>query len=259
MSGSWKLKAGYHFDVGSRKLKPDSFLSRNYSFAETVAFFLLLFVAFAALPCSDCNAAGPNLLNNNGFDQSSTGWSQNAFIPANSVLSIDTTQQHSGTNSAKIVSSSANDAAWTQTVAVSVNRKYRISGWIMTASVDNTPPAAGANLCLDGTWTSTGSLFGTTGWTYVSLDFDSGSSTSIAVGARLGYWASSTTGTAWYDDISLNDVTTNTVSVIPSGTGSYGQTVSITSNTGGVNCTWNGTSSGGICTSGAINYGTAVT
>jgi len=53
-------------------------------------------------------------------------------------------------------------------------------------------------------------------------------------------------------------VNTSTITVSTTGTVSAGGTVTITSNTGGINCTWNGVVGGGTCLSGAINAGTQV-
>ena len=45
---------------------------------------------------------------------------------------------------------------------------------------------------------------GTTGWTEYSVDFDSGSATEIIIHALYGGYGGQT-GTAWYDDIYLQE------------------------------------------------------
>ncbi|MEI8257168.1 MAG: hypothetical protein WCJ30_15955, partial [Deltaproteobacteria bacterium] len=82
------------------------------------------------------------------------------------------------------------------------------TGWIKTDSVARPDGTLGAeaNLCLEGTWDHTEGLAGTRDWTYRSLIFDSGDRTEVTVGARLGYWADVTSGTAWFDDVRLEAV-----------------------------------------------------
>jgi hypothetical protein len=46
-------------------------------------------------------------------------------------------------------------------------------------------------------------LIGTHDWTYVSAVTDSGDAQYLLVAARLGYWSGTTSGTAWFDDLSL--------------------------------------------------------
>ncbi len=46
-------------------------------------------------------------------------------------------------------------------------------------------------------------MLGDTDWTYVTVVFDSGQRTEVGVAARLGFFYSTVTGTAWYDDLCL--------------------------------------------------------
>jgi hypothetical protein len=134
------------------------------------------------------------------------GWSTDAWQDT-STFRWDNGISHSGTKSAKIVSSTPNDARWIQTVSVTPNTKYTLSGWIRTENVAVSPPEQladiGANLSIYGTWEHSADLRGTNDWTQVSFEFDSGDSGEVIVACRLGYWCSTTTGTAWFDDITL--------------------------------------------------------
>lgn len=170
--------------------------------------------------------APPNLVKNPGFENGTysaagnpANWTRDAWIPANTTFTWDTAQRRSGTKSVKIASTVANDARWMQTIAVQPNTDYRLSGWIKTDNVAHSQEVvdAGANLCLDGTWTRSAGVYGTSGWTYVSLSFNSGSSTQVTIAARLGYWAGTTMGTAWFDDIRL-EATGSAMQYNPSGT-----------------------------------------
>jgi hypothetical protein len=156
-----------------------------------------------------------NPLVNGGFEDgtsSPTGWSSDAWNTSYTAFTWDNTQAYSGTRSVKIVSTTPNDARWVQSITVQPNTDYRLSGWIKTSNVAHTQESvdAGANLSLYGTYTYSVGLFGTSDWTYVTLLFNSGSSTQFTVAARLGYWYGTTTGTAWFDELRLEVLNTPT-------------------------------------------------
>lgn len=161
---------------------------------------------------SACTPPSANLLPNGSFEEGTfasagtpTGWTRDIWSPRTGTLTWDNTQARQGPKSVKISFSTPNDARWIQTVSVQPNTRYRLSGWVKTENVAHSAEVvdAGANLSLFGTWTRSTGLFGTTDWTYVSLEFNSESNTQVTVAARLGYWAGTTTGTAWFDDLRL--------------------------------------------------------
>lgn len=153
-----------------------------------------------------------NLLLNGGFedgDFSPTGSPDNWWrdvSDTSAVLLWDDTQAYEGNRCVKVSAETPNDARWIQTVSVQPNTNYRVSGWIKTENVGRTAETVdmGANLSILGTWDlhSVG-LFGTNDWTYASFGFNSGEKTEVTVAARLGFWAGTTTGTAWFDDLEL--------------------------------------------------------
>jgi hypothetical protein len=102
----------------------------------------------------------------------------------------------------------ADDVQYRQRVAVKPRTRYLLSGWIKTQGVQVVEKGGtqGANLSLDGTWEATAPVLGDTDWTYVTLVFDSGQRTEVGVAARLGFFYSTVTGTAWYDDLCLIEV-----------------------------------------------------
>jgi hypothetical protein len=126
-----------------------------------------------------------------------------------SVFSAASGVAHSGSRSARISSATNNDARWIQTVAVRPNTSYKLSGWVRTENVAHATEAvdAGANLCLFNTWTRSNPVFGTSDWTLVTLEFNSGNTAEVTIGARLGYWSGTTTGTAWFDELELREQT----------------------------------------------------
>ncbi len=153
--------------------------------------------------------AAANLLVNGSFENgasSPTGWTSGGWNPAGGALTTESGEATEGGRSIKLAADgSANDLHWAQTVAVQPYTPYELSGWIKTRDIANSAEQvnAGATLSLIGTWTRTRGLLGTNDWTFVRVSFNSGDQSRIAVGGRLGYWSGATTGTAWFDDLKL--------------------------------------------------------
>jgi alpha-N-arabinofuranosidase len=134
-------------------------------------------------------------------------WTSGAWQPT-AIFSCPDSVAHRGRRSVSIDAPQPNDAWWSQTVAVQPHTLYRLSGWIKTANVAHSTEIvdAGANLGFLGTWEHSPGVFGTAGWTNVWVSINSGDSDELTVAARLGYWAGTTSGTAWFDDIRLERV-----------------------------------------------------
>lgn len=154
----------------------------------------------------------PQRIVNAGFESGAhaagaipAGWGQLAAVGSSSSFGWDCAVSHSGKRSVRITSAIADDAMWTQAVPVRPHTRYELSGWIKTAGVNHSADLLdpGANLSFLGTWDRSAPVFGTQGWTRVSVTTDSGDQTYLVVAARLGYWSGITTGTAWFDDLTL--------------------------------------------------------
>lgn len=117
----------------------------------------------------------------------------------------DRTVAHSGDRSARISATAPDDAMWAQSVVVRPHTLYRLSGWIRTRNVAPSTETVnpGANLSFLGTFDRSDPVLGTQGWTFVSVTTDSGDQTQLVIAARLGFWGGQTTGTAWFDDLTL--------------------------------------------------------
>ena len=150
-----------------------------------------------------------DLVTNGGFElpvdvptAEPLNWDTGQWMPY-SQFSRDYDNAHSGGSSLRIKSPTANDAWLWQPVAVEPETPYVLTGWIKT---ENVSAGVGANLSIVGTWTHTEGFTGTNDWTRVSLWFNSGANTQITIGARLGYWSSLCSGTAWFDDLRLRPI-----------------------------------------------------
>ena len=195
--------------TGGCNLSPLSYCPENQVTRAEMAVFLV----------KTFNLAAYNLLVNGGFEDGSgspSGWNSDAFIP-DVTFTWDNAQAHSGARSVKIASTLPNDSRWIQRLIVQPNTEYRLSGWIKTEDVAHTQQSvdAGANLSLfePTSFTYSGGLIGTNDWTFVTLSFNSGSNTQIAVACRLGMWSGTTTGVAWFDDLRLEEVNSNTYDI----------------------------------------------
>jgi hypothetical protein len=179
--------------------------------AVTAVLFVIFFAAGVQSESGASVGASPTvcpdqLLQNGDFEFSGAtpaNWNASLWAPS-AQLSSDNTTRHFGYSSARITAATPNDAWWWQEVMVQPNTFYLLTGWIKTENVSG---GVGANLSLIGTWTHTQGLLGTNDWTHVSIWFNSGPSTRITIGARLGYWAGTSTGTAWFDDLRMTPIT----------------------------------------------------
>lgn len=152
-----------------------------------------------------------DLVVNGGFERAADatataplGWTTSSWQPT-AEFSWSGSVAHRGRHSVRIDAPQPDDAFWSQTVPVQPHSLYRLSGWIRTAGVAHTtePVDAGANLSFAGTWDHSPGVFGTTRWTMAWVTVNSGDRTELTVAARLGYWAGTTSGTAWFDDLRL--------------------------------------------------------
>lgn len=173
----------------------------------TKRLWLLTLVLLTALFVQTGSAADTaNLLAGGDFESGATGQEPASWTRESSCTSpfvtITDQKAHGGSCSVAIKADTACDVRIIQTVAVRPNTFYRFSGWIATEKV--TPEKTGAILCIMGGYDMTASLNGTTGWSYVEMNFRTHETQNeIALAARLGMWGSEVTGAAWFDDLSL--------------------------------------------------------
>lgn len=123
---------------------------------------------------------------------------------------------HGGAKSVCITHTDSAATSFKQTIAVQANYKYLVSGYIKTADVECGANwwEGGAQLRIEGDVTGnwwdnmTGQLCGTNDWTYVELEVTTtGSAGEIEVHCKLGE-GMKIKGTAWFDDIALEEVGT---------------------------------------------------
>lgn len=164
-------------------------------------------IFLAGFLCLFSFAAGENLLTNPSFEDSRNNrpvrwrtmvWNGQASLEMAPI-------GHTGNASVMIDSSSGGDVAWTQTVRVEPNSRYRLSGWIKTENLQ-AGNARGALLNVqDYEGVETPAVKGTQDWTKVECEFVVEMDDSIQINCLYGGWGTAT-GKAWYDDIALEKI-----------------------------------------------------
>lgn len=172
--------------------------------------FILLLVTGLLFPVQ--GEAEENLLVNGDFEQTAPGrlppgWSID-YYREGAVFQVTGEKVYSGRQALKIQSETENDVRLIQPVKVKPFTYYRLSGWIATEGV--TENKVGANLCVvDHSFHHSPYITGTTGWTRVELNFRTyAGQNEVTIGARLGMWGNTVTGTVYFDDLRLEELTT---------------------------------------------------
>jgi hypothetical protein len=131
------------------------------------------------------------------------GWTKQAYITNSAIFSWGKKiGRNKGGISLEAGGGISNDIAITQQITLDPNKFYRLHAWIKTENVSG---GTGANICLYGTWAKSESVSGTTEWQKVSLDLPPNSN-EVTIACRLGFWAGTSTGKAYFDDVSLEEV-----------------------------------------------------
>jgi len=156
------------------------------------------------LACMILGAAeAQNLLPNPSFEQlddgKPAGWHTRVW-GGDAAFEVAETG-HSGSRSVMMRSEKGADTTWSVELPVKPFSVYRLSGWIKT---ENVTPATGegALFNLHGMPYKTQALTGTHDWTKVELTFETDEQDSVLFNCLLGGWGLAT-GTAWYDDVSI--------------------------------------------------------
>lgn len=148
-------------------------------------------------------AVPENLLPNPGFDENGKAkWSDIRFYRGKRNESVSTGISSRGREGTclEISSSEVMDCGAAVEIPVTPGTRYRLSGWIRT---ENLIPARGPGALLNvHGGARTPGVRGTRDWTRVSVEFDSGQRREITVHCLFGGYGG-TTGTAWFDDVSL--------------------------------------------------------
>lgn len=145
---------------------------------------------------------GDTLTQNWDFETVPLQWSTSSWN-SNCIMQLDNTAPWNSTYTAKIYSSVPNDCCFYQTVTLTPNTYYQLSGTVLTEGVSGGLGAA-VSVEFDGELPlSSKAITGDHNWNRLTLDFYSGDHTSAKVQCRLGMSGAYSSGTAWFDYITL--------------------------------------------------------
>jgi dolichyl-phosphate-mannose-protein mannosyltransferase len=175
--------------------------------AAVTVLMLLLFL----LPVTSIYAEG-NLLQNPSFedggDDTPSNWTKDMWISGDSsgTLSIQSNEVHSGSKAAVIENIEPNHVKWVQTIKVTPNSYYRISGWIKVVSTAG--EGMGANILPVGVGGGYPSTTDTAGeWQYLEYIGQTGAKQKeLGIAASLGGYSSLIQGKAYFDDLSVEQL-----------------------------------------------------
>jgi putative membrane-bound dehydrogenase-like protein len=160
----------------------------------------------------DAGSFAANLIKNPSFEETSSGglsgWRTATYGGKAEFSSAEVA--HEGQHSVKISSTDGADGSWSMLAPVRPGAQYRLSGWIKTEAVARASGnAIGALLNVhelnDPKGGATQGVIGTHDWTRVEMTFASGTLSEVTINCLLGGWGLCR-GTAWFDDIRLEEI-----------------------------------------------------
>jgi alpha-N-arabinofuranosidase len=168
--------------------------------------------ADATAPAADAGTKMPRIqFANAGFESRTDGWSIHVY-GAQPKIETDTRIVHEGQQSLRVSSTDPSDTALGQELMLRAGRWYRFRGWVRTRSlVPQSAPVCGTFQIQmpggAGIIASGANHQGNTDWTEVAIEFEAppGGQTRIAI-FFAGFGKG--TGTAWFDDLKLEEVDT---------------------------------------------------
>lgn len=171
---------------------------------------LTLFCLTGLLLGSAIPGYAENLIRNAGFENFSSDkivadWMVD-FWNSNSSIGVTDQKVRSGKYAAIIDSAKENDVRLIQRIMVEPETVYRFTGWVATEGI----PAGkfGANLSVLGGLVRSASISGTNEWQLMEFIFKTlPNQTTVTIGVRLGFYGSTTSGIAYFDDLALEKVT----------------------------------------------------
>ncbi len=118
------------------------------------------------------------------------------------TIQLDSSVKHNGHRSAKIAFDQLNYGYISNIIPVEAGATYRVGVWVKTSNISN-GSASLAVRCGSDAFRLVPVTAAENEWKQVYLDCDSGSNTSITVKCSLGALNEQTTGTAWFDDVTI--------------------------------------------------------
>ncbi len=146
-----------------------------------------------------------NLLTNGSFESKDTStWRLQGHREDKEAGSFEPKAGRNNSTAAVLRSKEINDIRFMQTVKVTPNTDYVVSGWLKTQGVIQEDGALrGAGLSILGGFEGTEPIGGDTDWTPVQFTVNSKDRTEVEICARLGFFGAAAKGTIWFDDLRM--------------------------------------------------------
>ncbi|MEE2827120.1 MAG: DUF1553 domain-containing protein [Planctomycetota bacterium] len=149
-----------------------------------------------------------NLVQNSSFEkggaQTAQAWTTNIWS-GEPVFRIDPVAGRTGNRAVVISSEEGGDGSWSFPLKVKPNRDYRVTAWIKTEDVGGGGLGALINLHELQFEGKSDALKGDNDWTRITTEFNSGPRDRLTLNCLFGGWGRAT-GTAWFDDIEVVQV-----------------------------------------------------
>jgi putative membrane-bound dehydrogenase-like protein len=205
--GSALLQTGKDLDAA---LFDDATLRDAWTIAARRHAATVLAAAGAAGMLKDAPAVAVNLLPNPDFTAAAgavpAAWTELRHYGGATAPTVQFALDANGRSgsSLRVQSAELTDSGVAAVVKVQPGVRYRLSGWIKTDGVVPRRGADGVMLNVHGGVRTKG-VQGSTDWTEVSAEFDSGDETEIVVHCLFGGYGGAK-GTAWFDDVRLEPI-----------------------------------------------------
>lgn len=181
---------------------------------KRLLFAVMAFLMLTALPhaaLADTEA----LVINGGFEEIATsynlpkGWDYTVWDQnVGALVSYEAAGDRG--NVVKLTTGSLNDVRLYQKITVEPDSFYRFSCEVKTEDVSD---GAGANISIEDAYAKSAPLYGTNDWTRIEFyGLTHSTQTTLSVCVRIGGFSSTSTGTAWFDNVTVEKVES-----IPSG------------------------------------------
>lgn len=141
------------------------------------------------------------------FEQGMGAFRADAYTNQVSNFTWEATEGVDGSGCVKIENTADNDARFVLDVDVLPNTYYKITAWVKTQGVAQDSNAIGGNISVLYTFDYGGGFLGDRDWTYVELYGQTAENQKkITVCMRLGFYSGICTGTAWFDNLEVQQL-----------------------------------------------------
>jgi hypothetical protein len=148
------------------------------------------------------------LIKNAGFEAGLEGWGKN-YDDARRLVEFDKTVTREGLQSLRVISAQPSDTGFSQRVMLKPGQWYRFSGWVRTRGLHSHASSVYGTYAIQGMggypFAKGANHGGDTEWTEVPITFQAPADGLVHIAVCFACWGQGT-GTAWFDDLKLVEV-----------------------------------------------------